>query len=110
MNISIRSNPRPKPECGDCAVATQIEIPFVIAGIHVVTPHVVLQPLQSFFTLAAANDFSNAGHEQIHCGYGFPIIVRPHIERFDLLREIENRDWTLEMFLSKPALVLRLQI
>src|SRR6516165_12745631 len=41
------------------SIATQIEVPFVIGRIHIVTPHVVLQQFESFFTLAAADDFAD---------------------------------------------------
>jgi len=73
-----------------------------------VTPHVVLQHFQSFFTLAAANDLADPWHQQIYSRYGFAIIVRAHVKRFDFLGKIKNRDRTFEMFLSEPALMLRL--
>src|SRR4029077_21082230 len=88
------------------SIATQIKVPFVIGGIHVVTPHVVLQQFQSFFTLAAADDLADAWHQQIYGGYGPAIIVRTHVKRFDFLWEIKNRDRTFEMFLGEPALML----
>src|SRR5262249_25363621 len=82
------------------SIATQIEVPFVIGRIHVVTPHVVLQHFQSLFTLAAADDFADAWHQQIYGRYGSAIIVRTHVKGFDLLWEIKNRDRTFEMFLG----------
>src|SRR5947208_15672212 len=42
------------------SIATQIEVPFVIGGIHVVASHVVLEHFQSLFTLAAADDLADA--------------------------------------------------
>src|SRR5213080_3554708 len=57
------------------SIATQIEVPFVIDRIHVVTPHVVLEQFQPFFTLAAADDLADAWHQQIYGCYGFAIIV-----------------------------------
>src|SRR5207253_6111943 len=92
------------------SIATQIEVPFVIGRIHVVTPHVVLEHFQSFFTLAAADDLADAWHQQIYRRYGSAIFVRTHVKRFDFLWEIKNRDRTFEMFLGEPALMLRLQV
>src|SRR5436190_11039430 len=92
------------------SITTQIEVPFVIGGIHVVTPHVVLEHFQSFFTLAAADDLANAWHQQIYGRYRSAIIVRTHVKRFNFLWEIKNRDRTFEMFLGEPALMLRLQV
>ena len=73
-------------------------------------PHIVLQHVQSFFTLAAADDLADAWHEQIYGRYGLATIVRPHVKRFHFLGEIKNRDRTFEMFLGEPALMLRLQV
>ena len=90
-------------------VTAKIEIPFVIGWIHFVAAHVRLQYLKPLFALAAADDFANPRHEQIHRRHRFAVIVQSHVERFDLLRIIEDRDRTL-LFLGQPTLVFRLQI
>src|SRR5437879_3388723 len=92
------------------AVTAKIEIPFVIRGIHFVPAHVLLEHFESFFTLAPADDFADAGHQQIHRRNGFPVVVRTHVEGFNLLRKIKNCDGTFEMLFGQPPLVLRLQV
>ena len=97
-NISIRSKPKPNPAVRHGPVTPQVEIPFVIGRIHFVSSHVFLEHFQPFLALAAADDLADAGNEHVHRGHGFAVVVQPHVERFDLLRIIENRDRTFEMF------------
>ena len=92
------------------AIAAKIEIPFVIRRNHVVPAHVFLQHFEPLFALTAADDFADPRHEQIHRRHRFSILVQTHVERLNLLRKIENRDRTFEMFFGEPALVLRLQV
>ena len=94
----------------DGAVAAQIQIPFVIGRIHLVAAHVFFQHIEPLLALAAADDLADSGHEHIHRSDGFSVVVQPHVERLYLLRIIENRHGTFEVFLGEPALVFRLEI
>ena len=72
--------------------------------------HVFLQRLLPFFTLAAADDFADPWHQQIHRRDSFPVVVQTHVKWFDLLGKIENGNGTFETFFGQPALVLRLKV
>src|SRR6266550_4322927 len=92
------------------AVTPKIEIPFVISGIHFVPAHILLQHIEPLFALASADDFADSRHQQIDRGHCFSIVIQTHVKWFDLLRIIENRHRTLEMFLGQPPFVFRLEI
>src|SRR5947199_31202 len=93
----------------DRAVAPKIQIPFVVGRIEMMSAYVFLQHFEPLFALAAAYDFADSRHEQIHCCHSLPVIVQTHIEWFDLLRIIENGDRAFEVFLRQPPFVFRLQ-
>ena len=58
LSEALEAEPETRMRNG--AVPPQIEIPFVIGWVHVVPSHILFQHFQSFFTLAAPNDLTNA--------------------------------------------------
>ena len=58
------------------AVATKIEIPFVIGRGHFVAAHIFLKNIEPLLALTAAHDFADTRNEQVHRGYSFPVVIQ----------------------------------
>ena len=93
----------------DAAVAAQVGIPGVIFGFEALGGHQRLQNIETLLALAAADDFADAGNEQIHRGGGFAIVVLTHVEGFDAFRVVEDGHGAFDVLLGQKALVLGLQ-
>jgi hypothetical protein len=52
-----------------------VQVPRKVFGINADGLHFFFQDLQTFFPLAAANDFANAREQNVHGADGFPIVV-----------------------------------
>ena len=76
--------------------------------------HALAEFFEPLLALAAANDFPDAGHEQIHRGHGLAVgratVGLAHVERLDRTRIIVDRDRALEVFLGEITFVLGLKI
>ena len=92
------------------AIFAEIGIPRVGLGIDAVAREIFRQNIEPFFALTAADDLADAGHQQIHRGNGFAIVVDAHVEGFDFLRVVENGDRLFEVVFRKPALVFGLEV
>ena len=94
-----------------CAsVATEIEIPAVVLLLESKLVHTFEQNVESFFTLASADDLSDTGNEKVHCGNGLSVVVQSHIEGLYFLRIIYNEYRLLEYFLGEISLMLGLEV
>jgi hypothetical protein len=79
------------------SVAPQVEIPFVVGGIHFVMADVRLQNCQPLFALAATYYLPYSRNKQVHGCHRPAIIVRSHVKGLNLFRVIENSDWRFEV-------------
>ena len=57
------------------AEPAQVKVPGLVLFLKPQFFHSCGQNVQSFFTLATADDFANAGYKQIHRGNGFTVII-----------------------------------
>ena len=55
-------------------------------------------------------NFSNAGSQDIHCGYGAAVVILPHIKCLDLLWIVGDDHGFLKMLFYQVALMLTLQV
>src|SRR5690606_41358789 len=80
---------------------------------HAHLVHPLLQHIQSFLALAAADDLADAGEEYVHRGHGVTLVgvaeiaraVQAHIEGRDLRRAPLDDHRLLEALLDRIALV-----
>ena len=76
--------------------------------------HAFAEDVETFLALAAADDFADAGHKEIHGGdrlaIGRVAVVFAHVEGFDRARVIVDRDRALEVFLAEETLVFGLEV
>ncbi len=97
---------------GDGAEAAEVEIPPVVVGFESLLGHSLGEDIRALFTLAAADDLADAGHEQVHRGDGLAAgcaaVVLAHVERLDRAGIVVDGDGTLEMLLGQIAFVLGL--
>ena len=94
----------------DTAVAAKVKVELVALFIEAELVHALLQLAEVLFTLAAANDLTDAGNEAVHGCNGLAIVVQLHIESLDLLGIVCDEDRALEFLLGEVALMLGLQI
>ena len=88
----------------------QIEIPTVVFQIETIGDHAILEKVMAFLALRSANDLPHSGHENIHRGHRFAIIIGPHVEGLDRFWVVVNGERALHHFLTEIALVLGLQV
>ena len=91
-------------------VATQIAIPPVIFFIQAHFQHTLVQNVQTFFTLGATNDLTDARSQNVHSRNGFTIFVEAHIERFNIFRIVFNHYRCFKVFFRQITLMLRREI
>ena len=92
------------------AETTKVGVPPVVFAFK---PHFVdalIQNVQTFFALTAADKFSDAGDEKVHCGNGFAVVVQAHIKRLDFFRITGEEHGFFEDMFGKVSFVFRLQI
>ena len=87
-----------------------VDIPAVVLQRKPVALHVRQQHVEPLLTLAATHDLADPRHQQVHRGHRLVVVVQPHVERFDLLRVVEDRRRLLEMLLGQPALMFALEV
>jgi hypothetical protein len=92
------------------AEAAGIQVPAHLIYGQVHFFHAGNQFVVVFFSLGAANYFTNAWKEDIHRTYGFTVIVLLHIEGLDSFRIIGEDNWFFEMFFYQEAFVFTLQV
>ena len=92
------------------AVATRIDIPAIAGRVEPMGLHRRDQAVQALFTLAAADDLADAGHEHIHRRDGLSVVVLTHIEGLGGLRIVAHGHGTLEVRLGQIAFMLRLEV
>ena len=64
----------------------------------------------AFFALGAADDFADAGDEEVHGGDGFFVVVEAHVEGFDFSGVVVDGGGLVEVFFGEPAFVLGLEV
>jgi len=89
------------------AESAKIEIPFVIFFVESHFFDSLQQYVISLFTLASADKFARACHQQIGSGDGFAVIIQAHIECFDILRVIGDEDRFFKYFALLDDVQLR---
>lgn len=92
------------------AIAPQIQIELIILFAHASFGNALPQHFQAFLPLTAADELAHAGHQQIHGGHGFPVVVEAHVEGFEALGIVVHEHRLAKMFLAEVALVLGLQV
>ena len=92
------------------AVAAKRQIPVVAFFLHAQLFDAALQDVQPLLTLAAANQFPDAGHQDIDSGHRFAVVIQAHVEGLDVLGIVVHADRPAEVFFRQIALVLRLQV
>ena len=55
-----------------------------------------------------ADDLADSGHQHVHRGDGFPIVIKTHIKSFDFFRVIIKDDGAIEVFFCKVSFVFGL--
>ncbi len=95
---------------GNTAEVAKVEIPPV--GLRV-EPDLV-DPCGEFvqivFSLAAADDLTEARNQKVHRPDGASLLVLLHVKRFDLSRIVGNKEWASHHLLGEILLMLALQI
>ena len=94
----------------DTAVAAKVEIELVTLFVEAEFVHALLEFFEVLFTLAAADDLTDAGNQAVHSCDGLAVVVQLHVEGLDLLGIVCDEDGALEFLLGEVALVLGLQI
>jgi hypothetical protein len=94
----------------DTTEATKVNVPPIGFLTETKALHVVEKDVETFFSLATSNDFSDARHKNVHGCDGFAIIVETHVEGFDFLRVVIHCCRTLEVLFSEVAFVFALKI
>ena len=92
------------------AELAQIQVPLVVGLIHAQLVHASHQLAVVLFTLAAADQLADAGHQHICCCHSLTVGVLLHVEALDLLGVVGDKDRLLEHHLGQVALVLGLDI
>ena len=92
------------------AVFTQIQVPPVVFAFQTQCIHTSFQNIQSFFSLAAADDFAYAGNQQVHRSYCFLVIVQTHVECFDFYRVVCNEYGFFEDLFCQISFMFCLQV
>ena len=78
--------------------------------VEILFAHALIQNVQAFLPLAAANNLAHARHEHVHGPHGLPVIVEAHVKRLQRPRVVVQDDRTLEMLLGQILFVLGLQV
>src|SRR5689334_14379178 len=72
--------------------------------------HELVEHVEAFFALGAADDLAHAGGEDLHGGNGFAVVVDAHVEGLDVLGVVHDDDGLLEMVLGEVAILLGLEV
>ena len=92
------------------AELAQVQVPVVVGLVHAQLVHAGHQLVVVLFTLAAADQLADAGHQHI-CGcHGLAVRVLLHVEALDLLRVVGDEHRLFEHHLGQVALVLGLDV
>ncbi len=70
----------------------------------------LLQHVQPFLPLGAADDFADAGSQHVHGSHGFAILTQAHVKGFDLGGVVGDDGGLFEQVFRQVAFVFRLQI
>ena len=92
------------------AVFAQIQIEVVVFFLHAALFDAGQELLVVVFTLAAADDLADAGHEAVAGCHGLSVGVQLHVEGLDLLRIVGHEDGALEDLFGQKTLVFGLQV
>src|SRR5271169_6376360 len=69
------------------AVAAQVAVPGVVLAVDVALGHARVEHFEPLLALAAADDLADPGCEHVHRRDRPPVVVDPHVEGFDRLRD-----------------------
>ena len=92
------------------AEAAQVKIPAVILLMKSKLANTAEKHIKALLTLAAADDFADAGNKQVCGGNGFAVVVLAHIESLYLLGVVGYEDRRLVNLLGEVTLVLGLEV
>ena len=80
--------PKAETRMWNRTIASQIEVPVILAGIQPRFCYTFRQHVIAFFALRAADDFTDSGRQNVQSTYCSIIIIKSHVERFDFFRII----------------------
>ena len=89
------------------AVLPRVEVPLVVAHVHVASLDLLLQLVVALLTDGAADDLSDAGEEDIRALHRAAVSVLLHVERLDLRGIVRHDHRAAEVLLDEVTLVLR---
>ena len=90
---------------GGGAVFSEVEIPPVGVAVEVVVFDFFFEDVEFVFALGAADEFADAGDEDVHGSAGFTVVVGVHVEGFDLLGVVGEDDGAADVFFGEPTFV-----
>ena len=92
------------------AVDAEVTIPPVVLLTETEFCHTLIQHIEPFLSLTAADELTDAGDEEVHRGDGLAVVIHTHIESLDILRIVGQEDGALEVLFGQISLVLGLQV
>lgn len=99
----------------DGPVASQIEIPLELRGVHASPPQRALETIKALLAQTAADKFSDArnkeidGRDRLVIGAGPGIIVDAHVKGLDGTRVVDDKEGALDVLAREILLVLEMQ-
>src|SRR5438067_9089880 len=90
------------------AVAAEIPAPAHRFLVDADLAHAGVEHVEPLLALAAADDLTDAGREDVHRRHGSAVVVDAHVEGLDGLRVVHDDDRALGVSFGEVALVLRL--
>mmetsp|Transcript_11425 Transcript_11425/g.47912 ORF Transcript_11425/g.47912 Transcript_11425/m.47912 type:complete len:372 (+) Transcript_11425:50-1165(+) len=98
--------PEPEPAVHDGSVPPEVHVPLVLRGVEPAFRHAALHDVDALLSLRAADELAHPGHEHVHRGDGFVVVVQAHVERLDVLGVVVHDDRLLVHLLREVPLVL----
>ena len=90
--------------------SAQVQIPTIFSHVETGAFHPLSKQIITLFPLATADEFTNACHKDIHGRHCPAIIIKPHVERFDIFWVIGDDNRSLRYLLTEKPLMLGLQV
>ena len=94
----------------DSAIAAEVSVPPIVIGVEVTFLHALDEHIQTFFALAAADDFSDTWNEHIHGADGFSVVVAAHVEWLESTWVVIEDHWSTEVLFGEESFVFGLQV
>ena len=94
----------------NASVSSQVKVPAVVVGGKTKFGDSRFKNVETFFSLAASDDFADAHNKAVAGGNGFAVIIKSHIKSFDFFRIVGNENRLFENPFCQAAFVLCLQV